>query len=207
MRTYRDVREDAEAALRTVILDAAGRILTGEGPASLTMRRIAAEVGCSTTVLYKVFQGKEGIADGLFREGFRRLLAELRGVPRNGSLLAWLDGLRWAYRNAALSNPDYYQIMFASPIPSYKPSPEARELSRAALAVVADAAEAAMQAGVLEIGDPWAVAETLWAAAHGAVSLELAGYFSDPQTAVERFRQLTQATLNLFRTPGPHSLT
>jgi hypothetical protein len=47
-----------------------------------------------------------------------------------------------------------------------------------------------MDAGALRPGDPQAVAEVLWAAVHGVVSLELAGHFPDPGTAAERFGTL-----------------
>jgi AcrR family transcriptional regulator len=36
-----------------------------DGPDALTMRRIAAEAGSSTTVLYTMFGGKAGIAEAL----------------------------------------------------------------------------------------------------------------------------------------------
>ena len=39
-------------AVRRLVLDAASRLLEAEGPEALTMRRIAAEAGCSTSVLY-----------------------------------------------------------------------------------------------------------------------------------------------------------
>jgi hypothetical protein len=55
-----------------------------------------------------------------------------------------------------------------------------------------------MDAGALVPGDPRVVAEVLWAAVHGSVSLELAGHFPDPATAAERFQTLTGAAIGPF---------
>ena len=40
----------------------------------------------------------------------------------------------------------------------------------------------------------------LWAAVHGAVSLELAGHFPDPQVAADRFQTLASAAVLPFLT-------
>ena len=44
----------------------------------------------------------------------------------------------------------------------------------------------------------WMVAEVLWDATHGAVSLELAGFFADEETARERFKTLTRGAGLMF---------
>lgn len=51
-------------ALRTLVLDTASRLLEDDGPDALTMRRIASEVGCSTTVRYTMFGGKPASPKG-----------------------------------------------------------------------------------------------------------------------------------------------
>jgi hypothetical protein len=68
--------------------------------------------------------------------------------------------------------------MFQQAIPGFRPS--------------------AMDAGALRPGDPQAVAEVLWAAVHGVVSLKLAGHFPDPGTAAERFGTLASAAILPF---------
>jgi hypothetical protein len=58
--------------------------------------------------------------------------------------------------------------------------------------------QACIEAGVFEPGDPQAVAEVLWAATHGAVSLELAGFFGDEDTGRSRFETLRRAAGQVF---------
>src|ERR671914_2944683 len=67
---YALAQRRGQEALRRALLDGASGLLVAEGPGALTMRRVAAVAGCSTTVLYTMFGAKEGLADALYREGF-----------------------------------------------------------------------------------------------------------------------------------------
>jgi AcrR family transcriptional regulator len=188
--------------LRRVLLDAASGLLLAEGPGALTMRRVAGAVGCSTTVLYTMFGGKEGLADALYREGFERLRGRLEAVAGDQGPLERLGALGWAYRASALAERGYYGVMFQQAIPGFEPTTESLVVAGASLEVLTQAVLAAMEAGVLRPGDPRAVAEVLWAAVHGAVSLELAGHFPDPAVAADRFQTLASAAVLPFL-PGP----
>lgn len=160
---------------RRVLLDAASGILEAEGPAALTMRHIAGEVGCSTSVLYTMFGGKAGVAEALWLEGFERLRVALAGVEDDDPL-GRLAAMGQTYRANALANRSYYSVMFGRPIPGFEPSPEAYAESLRPLQLLTDAVADCVAAGVFRSVDAAHVGRVLWAAAHGAVSLELAGY-------------------------------
>jgi AcrR family transcriptional regulator len=179
---YAAAQSAGRDALRRMLLDTASGLLEQEGPDALTMRRIAAEAGCSTTVLYTMFDNKAGIAEGLWREGFRRLRDALLAA-RGDTPLERLAAVGRAYRDSALANRAYYAVMFQRPIPGFHPSPEAQQESAQALQVLVDAVTACVDAGELGGAAPDHIAAVLWAAAHGAVSLEVAGYEAavDPQ--------------------------
>jgi AcrR family transcriptional regulator len=194
---YQLAQRSGQEALRRTLLDAASRLLVAEGPGALTMRRVAGAVGCSTTVLYTMFRGKEGLADALYREGFERLRRRLEAVA-DGDPLARLGALAHAYRANALAERAYYGVMFQQAIPGFQPSAASLAAARASLEVLARAVRAAMDAGALRAGDPQPVAEVLWAAVHGVVSLELAGHFPDPGAAGDRFQTLTSAVIVPF---------
>jgi AcrR family transcriptional regulator len=200
---YELAQRHGRDVLRRTLLDAASRLLVTEGPQALTMRRVAAAVGCSTTVLYTAFGSKDGLADALFREGFRRLRRRLEAVGPAGGPLVRLAALADAYRESALESRSYYGVMFQQAIPGYRPSAESLAAAGASLQVLTDAVGACMDAGVLRAGDPRAVAEVLWAAVHGAVGLELGGHFRDPEVAAERLRTLVAAAALPFRTDPP----
>ncbi|GAA3392210.1 TetR/AcrR family transcriptional regulator [Cryptosporangium minutisporangium] len=180
------------------MLDAASALLVSEGPQALTMRRIAGDIGCSTTVLYTMFGGKEGLAEALYREGFARLRQRLVDAVAfagddPGERLAATGR---AYRENALAERAYYGVMFGQVIPGFTPSPEAVAESKRAFDVLGDAV-AALRAARPDVGsrapdgvdadlvDP---TNLLWAAAHGVVSFELAGHYPDEATATATYR-------------------
>ena len=200
---YQLAQRQGQDVLRRTVLDAASRLLVSEGPQALTMRRVAGAVGCSTTVLYTAFGSKDGLADALFREGFERLRRHLEAVPPGDDPLARLRALAHAYRESALASRPYYGVMFQQAIPGYRPSAASLAAAGASLEVLTDAVRACMDAGVLRAGDPRAVAEVLWAAVHGVVSLELAGHFPDPEVAADRLRTLAVAAATPFLTEPP----
>lgn len=175
---YQRAQARGREGLRTELLDVASHLLATEGPGALTMRRIASEAGCSTTVLYTMFGGKEGIAEALYLEGFHRFRRRLESVPSGTDPLAHLYDLARAYRENALAERNYYGVMFERAIPGFTPSPDAVAAARASFDILVDAVRACLEAGVFAGGAEKGVeiAEVLWATAHGAVSLELAGY-------------------------------
>jgi AcrR family transcriptional regulator len=195
---YERARDRGSEAMRRALLDTASRLLVKEGPQALTMRRVAAAAGCSTTVLYTTFGAKSGIAEALYREGFDRFNKKLSAVPHTDNPLDRLIALGLAYRENAKENPTYYGVMFGGVIPGFVPSAEALMEAAPTLQTLIDQVQVCMDADILESGDPQAVAEVLWAATHGAVSLELAGFFADEDTARARFETLMTAAGSVF---------
>ncbi|MER8041614.1 TetR/AcrR family transcriptional regulator [Streptomyces sp. NPDC094032] len=196
---YQDAQRAGQDAVRTTILDRSIDLLVAEGPAALTMRRIAADIGSSTKVLYTMFGGKEGLLDALYREGFARLRRAQEGVPRAGDPLAHLTRLGRAYRAHALAEPAYYRVMFEQPVPGFRPTPDALAVAEGAFEASADAVAACMTAGIFRPGDAHELAKLLWAASHGAVSLEIAGHFT-PEEAAARYDALMTAVARSFLT-------
>jgi AcrR family transcriptional regulator len=197
---YAAAQAASKASLRRLLLDTASSLLERDGPDALTMRRIAGEVGCSTSVLYTMFGGKPGIAEALWREGFERLGAALEAVTGAGPLER-LAAMGRAYRANALANRSYYTVMFQRPIPGFEPSPEAYQASLVPLRALADTVADCIDAGVFRAEDPMHIAGVLWAATHGAVSLELAGY-EGAVDAEHRFDDVNAAAAAWFMTPG-----
>jgi AcrR family transcriptional regulator len=64
---------DATTALRTSLIEHAGRLVRREGVKALTMRGLAAEAGCALGLPYKVFANRDELVATLVDEQFRRL--------------------------------------------------------------------------------------------------------------------------------------
>lgn len=200
---YAAARRHSADEVRRALLDVASALLAEHGPDALTMRRIAAAAGCSTQVLYTAFGGKGGVAEALFREGFRRFAERFAAVPEDDDPLQRLIALGNAYRSNALENPHYYRVMFMNAIPGFVASDQARAEAEATLEILIAQVAACINARVFRAADARAVAETIWAASHGAVSLELAGFFA-PDIAAARYDALTTAAGAAFLDHGPH---
>ena len=156
----------------SLLLKAAGDLLTAEGPAALTVRRIANAAGVSTMNVYSRFGGKDGVVEHLFIEGFRRLGAGMSAVPTSNDPIADVCGCGLAYRQFAVDNPTLYSVMFDRVVPDFNPSPEAQVLASTTLGLLAQRLERAMSAGALRSADPLHTAALVWATCHGVVSLE-----------------------------------
>lgn len=193
---YATAQAAGKESLRRLLLDTASSLLDREGPDALTMRRIASEAGCSTSVLYTMFGGKAGIAEALWREGFARLTGAL-GEAAGVDPLQRLAAKGRAYRANALANRSYYAVMFQRPIPGFEPSPEAYQESLKPLHALAETVAECIRVGVFRTEDPMRIAGVLWAATHGAVSLELAGY-EGAVDAERRFDDLCTAAAAWF---------
>ncbi|MGH3980141.1 MAG: TetR/AcrR family transcriptional regulator [Pseudonocardiaceae bacterium] len=187
-------------ALRVRLLDAAGALLTAEGPDALSMRRLASEVGTSTTAVYTLFGGKPGLLRALFVEAFTRFGAHLDGVAPSADPLDDIIRLGEAYRASALDDPHLYTVMFGSPIPGFEPQPEDWERAAATFTPLLDAVRRSLEAGLLRAEDPGLVATAMWANVHGLVSLEL-GHALPPQAGkpAEVFGTAIRANLEGWR--------
>ncbi|MEY9906333.1 AcrR family transcriptional regulator [Catenulispora sp. MAP12-49] len=195
---YARAQARGQEVLRASLLDVAARLLAAEGPAALTMRRIATEAGCSTMVLYKHFGSKEAIAAALYLEGFARLKRHLDAVPPDDDPAEHLAALGRAYRENALAEPNFYDVMHGPGIPGYTPDAQATAAANQSLAVLHEAAQRCIDTGTFRPdADASEITDLLWAAAHGIISLERAGHIP-PTTAPARFHTLTTAAAAAF---------
>jgi AcrR family transcriptional regulator len=139
------------------ILDVAESLLESEGPAALTMRRVAQEMGIRAPSLYKHVSGKDDIEAGLQERALRMMTSAL--TPAGSDLLAIVA----AYRKWAMAHPGLYELATRRPL--------RRDVIPAS--VEADAAAPVLAAA----GGEEHRARALWALAHGLVDLEMAGRF------------------------------
>ena len=161
------------------LIEAAAQLLADEGPGALSTRRLAAEVGASTMAVYTHFGGLPELVRAVVREGFARLADHMAAVPVTDDPLLDLAALGEAYRANALDNPQLYAVMFGSAsLGGYRLHDEELDEGRYTFDMLVAATQRTIEAGIFKPGDPEAVAGQLWAATHGYVMLELAGYFA-----------------------------
>lgn len=164
--------EAAREAVRERLCDAAARIYAEEGEGALSMRRLAAEVGCSPMAPYRHFADKEALIAAVRAAAFNRLADALDGVARDGRHRA--ADIGDAYVRFARANPAAYKLMFDLAQPDEAAYPELAAASARAREAMSGYVRELVDAGVLA-GDPVALGYVFWAAIHGLVVLDLAG--------------------------------
>ena len=170
---------------RQALLEAAVQILATDGPHGLSLRRIAASAGGSTQLVYTLFGGKQGLADALYAEGFRRLDERACAIVRDSHAPIGdperLVALGRGYLDVAREVPAFFAVMFGRAIPDFVPSRATREHGRErTFGVLLETAQSCLDAGTLVAPSALRLARLCWASAHGAASLEAAGMIDDP---------------------------
>jgi AcrR family transcriptional regulator len=168
-RTRKPSNEIADA-----VVDAAVRLVEAEGPDALTVRGIATEAGVAPMAVYNHFGGKDGVVDRVFIRGFDRLRAMFADIGGEDPLEdLFVAGRR--YRRNALDHPAMYAVMFDRAVTGFEPSDEAKLHALASFDELVRLVRRAMDLGALREADPVDVAQQIWSACHGQVSLELRG--------------------------------
>jgi AcrR family transcriptional regulator len=180
--------------VRLALLDAAGALLLAEGTDGMTTRRMAEMAGTTTQAIYTEFGGKEGIARAMYREGFARLEARMRAVGRTSDPFFDLLQQGRTYRESALSDPHFYDVMFGRPIPQFTPDADDLAISWIAHDLLAAEIERVIATGAL-IPDARAddIAQWLWTVVHGVVSLELTGAIDVDDATYDNYLALSLA--------------
>ena len=188
---------------RPALIDVAARLLASEGPQSLSTRRIAAEAGSSTMAVYTHFGGMSGLVREIVHEGFERLQAFLTRVAETSDPVADIALLGRAYRHASLANSHLYAVMFGgASLAGFSLDEEDRQYGRYTMVGVVHSAARCIDAGRFSDGDPMLIANQLWIATHGLVTLELGDYLIAPFDADRLFEaQLLAQMIGAGDTP------
>jgi len=171
-KTARKAKGDGHLR-RAEILEAAERIFVAEGYEGATIRKIADEVGVSSTALYMHFPDKGAILAEICEGTFRNLLArnvEIAGRPLDAAVRTRM--MLEAYMRWGLEHPNAYQLVYCSRGPAPAPLPEGvNEVSRDCYDTFAGAVREVAASGRLRTGDGASAAQALWMACHGVVAL------------------------------------
>lgn len=162
----------ARGAARERLCEAAARLFVEEGEAALSMRRLAAEVGCSPMAPYRHFADKQALIAAVRAAAFTRLADALDGVAQDGRHRAADVGE--AYVRFARENPAAYKLMFDLAQPDESAYPELAAAAARARGTMTGYVHELVEAGVLA-GDPVQLGFVFWATIHGLIVLDLAG--------------------------------
>lgn len=106
------ISDSKKLRMRREIADAAKRLFKEEGYGKISVRRIAAEIGCSPMTLYKYYDAKVDILRTLWADVFNSLFDTLEAVPKTSK--SQLQDLGNAYVRYWLDHTEYYRLVFIS---------------------------------------------------------------------------------------------
>ncbi len=167
--------KNGKNGLRGQILRAARKLLIKDGIQHVSMRKIAAEIGCKAPSIYYHFRNKDQLIHTLIDEGHQRLfqfLSELQQQQGDDApVLAKIETHLRGFIRFGLENPEFYEIMYLSyseeiaryPKESFRKTQQTLELGAALY-------QAAMNAGLIEETDPIMLATTAHTMLNGFIA-------------------------------------
>lgn len=175
------------------ILRAAHKLFDREGVDAVTMRRVAELVGITPMAIYRHFPNREALLKQLSDDSFNTVAQDWKAHATHPDAVQCLLALLEPYLDYALEHPHLFDHAFSARRDDARRFPEDFRARRSAtLNVVADAVAEGVRLGVLKPDDPWDVAMSLWAHAHGLIALYRAGRFSYDD---KQFRAFYRASL------------
>lgn len=188
------LRAHAQQAQRAELARVACQMVDEHGLESLSLRKLATRVAASTSVVYTLFGSKDGLLRAMAQHALE-MLSESMATVEPAVSLQHIRELALAFRGAALASPTYYRLLQRGVL---RDELEALSRESGAYQTLLEAVRRCFDAGVLTGSSVEAVTESLWSVVHGLVSLELAGYWSDPNVALQRFIECGAAVLRGF---------
>jgi AcrR family transcriptional regulator len=180
---------------RAEILEAAERIFVAEGYDGATIRKIADEVGVSSTALYMHFPDKSAILLEICERTIGVLLErnrDIAGKPIDAVVRTKM--MLEAYMRWGIEHPNAYQLVYSTPRPANADwtAVAADDLGLQCYEIFSGVVREIAAAGRLRNGSADSAAQALWMSCHGVVALLTAR----PKFAWAETDELIQVTLD-----------
>lgn len=194
MVSHRDVHR---TEVRNRILAAARKQFAVHGYDGVSMRWLAAAIGYTAAALYYYFPDKERLIEALCVEDFSQLTrAFMAGETATDPLDRLLQAGR-VFAEFGVRYPNHYRLMFLTP--RREIGAAGAQAQRAAYEYLREPLRGAMAKGLLRknLKDVELLAQTLWAAVHGVVALEIAR-MDGGEVAWRSFEKRVEAMLEIL---------
>jgi len=188
--------------LRARLLERAAALVSDGGADALSLRALARDCETSTTAVYALFGGKNGLLTALFDDAFDQLGRRIGMLAPSADALDDVVRTALAYRDTALDDPHQFALMFSGPT-LLSPEAARRTVAGTALGPLRAAVERAVEEKALRPdADAGLLSLTLWTTVHGWVTLELRGFL--PSGADGRCEDAVRALLAAWVQTAPN---
>ncbi|MHA7684522.1 TetR/AcrR family transcriptional regulator [Cupriavidus sp. PET2-C1] len=171
----RNLTQEEIDAFKARLCAVAERRFAEGGVASVSMRQLAEELGCSPMTPYRYFKDKDDILATVRTAAFDRFAATLEAAgasvaePRERA-----RAVGEAYLAFAFAEPNAYRLMFDMTQPDDDRYPDLERAGSRARRTMSAHLESLAERGLIH-GDPQVLSYVIWASIHGLVMLRLAG--------------------------------
>ncbi|MBF2719946.1 TetR/AcrR family transcriptional regulator [Psychrobacter sp. NG254] len=163
---------------RTKILNAASALFLEGGGDALSVRGISKRAGLSTIGIYSHFQGKQGILDALYIEGFNLVREAMDVIPDGKANKEQVLEACLGYLNVGEKYEAHYRLIFGESDAGYQPSIEAIAARDSAFAKLVRVAGSYLSENA-SATERRQIALDIWAIVHGYVSISHHMVFTD----------------------------
>jgi AcrR family transcriptional regulator len=157
---------------------AAAQLLDRGGQEAVTLRAVAEKVGVSHNAPYKHFRDRSALLAGVARRDFEelnRVFADALNEEPDGA--SALRRALKAFVDYGLAHPSRYRLLFSDP--DLQADDDFKEAATGPFKIFVQIVSRCQSGGVLPTGDPVRLSGLIFAAAHGAIDLEIGGRASD----------------------------
>lgn len=159
--------------LKNALIRAGSEILSEEGMASLSLRKVASRAGVSHSAPYAHFADKQALVAAISTEGFKILYARFCQAANQEKPADMLLEVAYAYIQFAQDAPAYFKVMFSNALEQEKEYSEFVDISKKNFDLLVDIVRRCQAAGVLPAGAEDELAVGVWSLVHGFTALLL----------------------------------
>ena len=168
--TERKEREKSE--MRKLVLQTALNLFIEKGYENVSLRKIANVIDYSPSTIYLYYKDKDEILFELHNQGFAEFYKYQLSVQNIEDPLDRLNAHGKAYIDFAISNPEYYDIMFIARSPAKKIKFYNNwELGDRTYGLLKENAKSCIEAGYFKGQNLDVLVFSLWSFVHGIASL------------------------------------
>lgn len=201
----KDLRQRYRQEMVDAILNTARAVMQEQGVAALNLNEVARRLGISGQALARYFHNKAALYDALFLMG-HRLFREAEDDLWRTTRPDWARIRRWfeIRLTLALENPDYYALIWGSPVPGFTPSEASLEEIHKVLSGARKGIGEVIAAEGIDAGlPPEQVVDILLAVRHGIVAETMSKRGILPPDS-DRLSRLIANTLPVFQKAWTH---
>jgi AcrR family transcriptional regulator len=172
--------DEAKANLRELIFTEARSMVLAEGFASLSIRKLAERIGYAPGTIYLYFRDRDDLVREICIRGLGELSQKIQSVADVADAQTRLTALLCAYTAFAIENPETYRLSFMENPAFTQEAMRGAALeseggagNRAFAQIVKTLQELKGERKINRSENEQLLAELLWTAVHGIVSLKL----------------------------------